>query len=265
MNGKAFFIVAVFCIGMWLNISFCSENQSDWFGWLRSKLTSARSSKVASIVQQKALAEAITLASTYAGIESTIITDVVSLFSALLEDIEPIISSYRTGSVDRDEAIRKIKEDVLILINNALLYPTRSSKINALLKKDEFLQYTNDQDDLVQEACNQLIREISAIDYSEAKKTADEAVDAKMATLRAAIIIHGQLLTKQIHELEVKLAQTQHFDIPEMQAYLSLYFRLKNKQKVERKLTIEEKAFQQPWAINESEIEKRIVSEPAVD
>ena len=116
------------------------------------------------------MVEVVNLASAYSGIESQILSDVVNLFLVLIEDIGPIIASYRTGAADRNEAIQKIKGDLLVLVNNPLLYPTRSSKINALLKKDEFLQYVNDQDDLVQESCNQLIQEISAIEYSKTKK-----------------------------------------------------------------------------------------------
>jgi len=190
--------------------------------------------------------------------------DAIDLLSAFIEDIQPILSSYGLGSIDKDEAIQKIKEDLLLLINNQLLYPTRSSKINVLLKKDEFIQYVDDQDDVLQDACNQLIDEISALDYSASKKAADETIDARMATLRASLI-RGQSLTEQINELETKIGQKQHFDIPEMQAYLSLYFRLKNKQRVEGKLTKEEKELQQPWNIETSEIEKRIVSEPEID
>ena len=80
-----------------------------------------------------------------------------------------------------------------------------------------------------------------------------------MATFRAAII-HGQSLAKQIHELDVRLTEQQRFDVPEMQAYLSLYFRLKNKQNVEGKLTKEEKESRRPWAIDENKLEKFTVS-----
>ena len=263
MKNKAFLVI-ILCLGLQMP-NFASEKKQSWWNWLRAKW---EGSKVVSVTTEKAkmkaIAGAMALAVQYSWIESHLIMDGIHLLLALVEDIQTIISSYGLGSIDKDEAIKKIKEDLLLLINNQLLYPTRSSKINALLKKDEFLQYMNDQDDLLQDACNQLIGEISALEYSATKRAADEAIDLRMATLRASII-RGQSLTEQINELETKIGQKQHFDIPEMQAYLSLYFRLKNKQRVEGKLTKEEKELQQPWNIETSEMEKRIVSEPEID
>jgi hypothetical protein len=258
---KAFFIVIILCVGLGLNFSLCSKNKQDWFNWFRSKLASITSSKTAKvIVKKKIMAVPLNLASAYSGIESKMLSDVVTLFLALVEDIGPIIASYRTGSVDRDEAIQKIKADLLLVVNNPLLYPTRSSKINALLKKDEFLQYMNDQDDLVQESCNQLIEEISAIDYATTKKTADKVIDLRLATLKA--MVYGQSLPNQLKTLEAWLKQPIHFDVPQMQAYLSLYFRIKNKQNVEGKLTIEEKTSRPLWGTDE---ERVTVTEPSVD
>jgi len=278
MNNKTFWVIIILCLGLQMpnfggekrnfdseKKHFSSGKRQSWWDWLRSKWEGSSVVSVATAkVKAKALAKTIKLAVRFSGLKSNTVMDIVDLFLAFLEDMEPILSSYRMGSIDKDEAMEKIKEDLFVMINNQLLYPTRSSKINALLKKDEFLQYVNDQEDLLQDACNQLIEEISALDYSATKKAADDAIDARMATIRSAII-RGQSLTEQINELETKIGQKQHFDIPEMQAYLSLYFRLKNKQRVEGKLTKEEKEFQQPWKIEKSKIEKHIISEPSVD
>ncbi|HEX4068983.1 MAG TPA: hypothetical protein VHX42_02705 [Candidatus Babeliales bacterium] len=255
------FIIIILILGLQRTRSLSSEKKQGWWDWFSSKLSA---SKTTEVMKQRALIKAIELAAQHSGIESHLIINSMDLLLALKEDISEIILSYLNNSIDQNDAIKKIKEDLLLLINNQLLYPTRSSKINVLLKKDEFLQYVNDQDNLVQDACNQLIKEISNLDYSATKKSADEAIDTRVATLKAAII-HGQSLTEQIHELETKIDQKQHFDIPEMQAYLSFYFRLKNKEKVEGKLTKEEKEIQHPWNIKVSEIEKHTISEPEID
>lgn len=262
MNKKAFSILILLCLSLQMNMIFSAQG---WWDWLRSKW---EKSSVATAIIEKAKAKAFAkgrkFAIKYSGMKPNQIMDILDLFWAFTEDIQSIISWYKTGSIDQDEAIETIKNDLFIIVNNQLLYPTRSSKINALLKKDEFLQYIDDQDNLLQDACNKLIEEIVALNYSESKKETDKAIDARLATLKA-IIVRGQSITEQIKLLETTIDQKQHFDIPEMQAYLSLYFRLKNKQNVEGKLTKEEKELQQPWNIETSKIEKRIVSEPEVD
>jgi len=247
MNSRTLFIILVLYPGLSINMAFGSENKQGWLDWFLSKLASSSTVSVAvEKAKAKTIAKGIKLAGEFSGMDFDIITDIFDLFFAFREDIGSIISSYQIGSIDQNEAIEKIKNDLFIIVNNQLLYPTRSSKIHALLKKDEFLQYVNDQDNLVENACNQLIQKISALDYSETKKATDKVIDDKMAILRAAII-HGQSLTEQIQELEKNINQKQHFDIPEMQAYLSMYFRLKNKLNVEGKLTKEEKESRQPW------------------
>ncbi|HSC25310.1 MAG TPA: hypothetical protein VLB80_03800 [Candidatus Babeliales bacterium] len=64
------------------------------------------------------------------------------------------------------------------------------------------------------------------------------------------------------------LKQKNGFTIPEMQAYLSVYFRLKNKLAVEDKLSPEEKSSRGSWAREALETRKSpevTVSEPSGD
>jgi len=164
---------------------------------------------------------------------------------ALVYNIDSIISYYRTGSFSRTDAIIKIKDNIAQVLSNSTLYPTRSSKIHALLKKDEFSQYITDEYGLVQEACNELIKEINAIPYSQEQKKADRIIDDKIEDARI-ITSQGDTLKAQIKLLEDYCKEPiENFDIPGMQGYLSVYFRLKNKQEVESKLSPEERASRQ--------------------
>lgn len=157
-------------------------------------------------------------------------------FMVYAQIIREMISYYRTGRPSRADAVQAIKDYLRIAIGNLLFYPTRSSKINVLIKKDEFLEYIDDQDDLLQDACSQLISEIDIPDYPNEQE--DRKIDGYISKLK--VNIAHLPLEQQIAELE-KIIGTQK-TIEEMRGYLSLYYRLKNKLEVEKRLTPEQVA-----------------------
>jgi hypothetical protein len=265
-----FFITIALCMAIQLKMNFASENQS-WSDYFRSKWAELTSSRRVKLLQEKApLITAIGLTAklgSYAGVIPTgyikwlgISFPITLVIVTLVYNIDSIISYYRTGSFSRTDAIIKIKDNLAQAISNVTLYPTRSSKLHALLKKDEFTQYITDEYGLVQEACAELSREISSVPYSEDQRIADRKIDEKMAKFRNTIINQYTTIDDQIVALET--LKQNDLDIPAMQAYLSIYFRLKNKQNVENKLSPEEKTLKQSWT---KEAEKLRVSEPEVD
>jgi hypothetical protein len=273
-----FFITIALCMAIHLKMNFASEKPS-WYDYLRSKWTQFTSSRIGQLTQEKAPLVAATGLSaklgSYAGVIPTgyikwlgISFPVTLVIVALVYNIDSIISYYRTGSFNRTDAIIKIKDNLAQVLSNNTLYPTRSSKIHALLKKDEFTQYITDEYGLVQEACNELIGEINKIEYTEAQKKADGIIDQQMSKI-SNMLKQYVTLEEQIKVLESEEYST---NILGMQAYLSVYFRLKNKQNVESKLSQEEKASRQAERLEESKFQKarqeynRIhVSEPSVD
>ncbi|HEX4069267.1 MAG TPA: hypothetical protein VHX42_04160 [Candidatus Babeliales bacterium] len=269
MKTKLLLIAIALLIGIQLKMTVSSENQS-WYDYLRSKWTTLISSRLGQLTQEKGpMVAAAGLSSklgSYAGIIPVeyvqwlgISFPVGLVIIGLVYNIDSIISYYQTGSFSKTDAIIKIKGTLAQAISNATLYPTRSSKIHALLKKDEFLQYINDKHGLVQEACAALSQEVSNLPYSDEQKAKDKTIDTAMDKVKKSIINY-ETLDDQIAALENQ--KQNNMDIPAMQAYLSIYFRLKNKQAVESKLSLEEKASRQKWA---TEAEKVRVSEPQVD
>lgn len=278
MKNKLLLIVA-FSLGMQSNISIASEpSTQSWGDWFRSKFAATRQA-----VAEKAPSVGVTTAGVMAtaGYLEPALRSILPknyllmaggfglIYSTLGLAIDACISNYKQGSDSKAETINNIKNDLTIVIANPLLYPTRSSKLHALLKKDEFVQYITDEYGLVQEACNELIREINDIPYSQDQKEKDRIIDDKIAEARV-IIAYGDTLQAQIKLLEDYCKEPLgSFDIPGMQGYLSVYFRLKNKQDVESKLSPEEKASRQSerFELQKAKefLKKRTVSEPEVD
>ncbi len=271
MRNKAFFIITC-CLLLASSINFTSENQS-WYDYFRSKLAQVTGSSTAKRTMQP-LAVA-SLAYTTQNIGPGLMVSAGQTLGLIQSAASPW--TYSFGSLpmafiwltatiaayklykDPINKKNKIKEALTAVLSNPLLYPTRSSKLYAFLKKDEFLGYIEDQDGFVQEACNELIEEINKTRYTDAQKKSDAAIDKQSSEIRN-MLKQYVTLDEQINALETQRYTTH---IPaDMQAYLSLYFRLKNKQMVENKLSSKEKASRQSWA---QEAEKVRVSEPTVD
>lgn len=189
--------------------------------------------------------------------------DVISISNIVLDTTANFINDLAKDYITRPQAIAGIKNNLKIAVaDNALLYPTRSSKIHVLLKKDEFLQYApsyfRDENGIFDEACSQLSKEIQD-SYTQgltkaqidAQRAEDSQIDAHVATLRKAIASEKSL-EGQIKALE--LIQDQQKSITQMRAYLSLYYRLKNQLEVEKQLA----ARQQKQVVPEQEEKQTI-------
>jgi hypothetical protein len=138
-------------------------------------------------------------------------------------------------------SIQKIKNALGLLIINPLFYPTKSSKINLLTKKDEFLQYANDPDkdnpkSVLYQACQQLVEEINAAPYSDEQFAEDNKIGTYIAQLKNNLN-PLEPLKGQINQLEK--IQNQQDSIIKMRGFLSLYYRMQNQLEVEKKLTLQ--------------------------
>jgi hypothetical protein len=276
MKNKLFLIAL--CAGIQANISFAGEKQS-WADWFRAKYAQVTGSRY---VREKAEKAPYLVTGGVIGVpiigqaganllrmpsfvydfiyrhssheeflqyldfivarDKVLIVGGAVLGIALAESIYQAVSYYRFGATSKAEALFQIKDALSLLINDSSLYPTRSSKIHALLKKDEFVQYVTDEYGLVQDACNELIKNINQAPYSEDQKAKDAIIDQKMAEVRKSISNY-ETLDDQITALENQ--KQNNMDISTMQAYTSVYLRLKNKQAVENKLPEIEKASRQ--------------------
>jgi hypothetical protein len=176
---------------------------------------------------------------------------------SLLLTTASLINDLANDYITRPQAIAGIKNNLKIAVaDNALLYPTRSSKIHVLLKKDEFLQYApsyfRDTNGIFDEACSQLSKEIQD-SYTQgltkaqidAQRAEDSQIDSHVATLRKAIASE-QSLEGKIKALE--LVQDQQKSIIQMRAYLSLYYRLKNQLEVEKQSAARKKQTEETFA-----------------
>jgi len=288
-------MLSVVCIGVLLQstTNICSQNKQGWRDWFWSNFTSK--------VQETApTAAGAALGSFVVG--QTGSDSIASEYMETLKPIgvtDPYIA-YATGAIltigiftwigfaigevlklekelkDRDlREIRSMKgwatilgrikeiENILrFVIANPLIYPTRSSRINVLLKKDEFLENINDQDDILRDACNQLIREINAVTYSEKQFEEDQKIDSYIMTLRAQIFAQPTL-EDQIVALEAM--QDQQKTIDQMRGYLSLYYRLKNQLEVEKQLTPEQKTARGNWKAEASKTLQEPVEKVKMD
>lgn len=260
-----FFVAITLCTAIQLKISFASENQS-WSDYFRSKWTQFTKSPRAQALAVAPLAYSVQKVgpgiivgtsqilglTTWANSPWTYSFDnvptaliwLIATISAIKLYRQPVdtkLTPEELAEQEKHNKINQMKEAVKIIIHNPLLYPTRSSKLHALLQRDEFEQYINDKDGLFQKACNELIEEINKIEYTEA----DKAIDEQMSKIRN-MLKQYVTLDEQIKALESKEYSA---NIPEgMRAYLSVYYRLTNKQNVENQLSQEEKTSRQAWA-----------------
>lgn len=163
------------------------------------------------------------------------------------------VSMIMQSTVNRDEKIDYIGSWIRVVLNNSLLYPTRSSKLHVLLKKDDFLQYARlyGYDDIFDEVCRLLSAEISAATYSQEEKEQDRQIDSYMAGLRQGLMSASDL-SQQIEALEA--IQNKQSSIVAMRGYLSIYYRLKNQLKYEEKLTLEQKQKLYGWRMSNQQV-----------
>jgi hypothetical protein len=238
MKKKLILIVAFVCLTGQPNSNMCAENKQSWADWFRSKFSPRETAlaKTAVASAGAALAGQAALSSWRYGIHPIDAGFAIGgIYGIVMQNIiQEILKNYP----NRTDKVRAIKDNLIVAVNNPLLYPTRSSKINVLVKKDEFLAYVNDQDSLLQDACKELSSEINAIVYSDAQYAEDQKIDGYISQLKAKIsswpTVEGQIAA-------LERMQDQQKTIAQMQGYLSLYFRLKNQLELEKQLTPEQK------------------------
>lgn len=103
--------------------------------------------------------------------------------------IYKIYDKYLRHELTKEQTVDEIADVIYAMISDNLTYPTYSSKIHALLKKDEFLNYLNDTDALFAEACSIVSKKIAKL-YSistNKEKEATKIMDKVIAGLSANI------------------------------------------------------------------------------
>ncbi len=98
--------------------------------------------------------------------------------------IHQIFAYYHAKDLTKEAAINAVQDLILMQLVNQFIYPTRTTKINALLKKNEFLLNRKDVDDIVSLACNQIIENISKTPYT----TDDQPIDLAINKLNAELL-----------------------------------------------------------------------------
>ena len=165
----------------------------------------------------------------------------------LAVNLHKIVQLFKYGMTTRVEAAMSAKYylDDFFIKNNEF-YPTRSSKINALVKKDEFVDYVYDEHGILQEACEKVLDTLAADNRTEEQRNNESEIDTMISTIK------GKVSTE--YTLESKLAALDRLKFGElsgnlMKAFNSVKFRLQNQLEVEKQLSPEEKAARQAWGI----------------
>lgn len=248
-------ILSVVIIGLLLQsqLAYCSENKQTWMQRLASYFGLSDRNKVVAL---NSAADAIRVSSLslgtyiagehYAGLVSADFLQsvmsgyaILNMGGILLKVIADNIDKANKKTEDRLVAIQTIKNylRIAVLYNDAM-YPTRSSKIHALLKKEDFLSYVEDKGDILDIACRELIQEMEEGRYSKEKyiqelQDEDDKIDAYMADLRINQHMDEAFYTEdKLDHLKGGL----QVPVEKMQAYLSLYYRLKAQLAVENNL-----------------------------
>jgi hypothetical protein len=150
------------------------------------------------------------------------------LISAVYQNV---IVPLQNGEVEKDQTVddaldNMTYEMIKAVISDQEAYPTYSTKIHALLKKNEFLN-GDDSDVVVEKACNKLIAELKD---TYIKDSDDDAIDQALGNLRQTLAKKNE--QEQITSLMIK--ETETFS-PEQKAIVSLLRRLQNKLAIDLK------------------------------
>lgn len=149
--------------------------------------------------------------------------------------LDQIMLSYRRQDINREQAVKQAKEIIAIQLTNTLAYPTRLSKINALLKKNEFAGVDmKDEDGIVAQACAELSKEIAAVKLSPEQMQAEKPVDAEMTKIRIKLANFSSL-DEQINKAKEGVTQVlRALQLPGYKARIATVMRLEKQQLVEQ-------------------------------
>jgi len=146
--------------------------------------------------------------------------------------IAKVIAYYKNKNSDKTSAVNNIKDLLLVALADSTAYPTRSSKLHALMKKNEFLipgvtAEEIDVDGIFNQACSEVSRVIVGLPYSQEKKDMDREIGKHISQLNEKLQQFPTLQGK-IDFIDTQLTSDQlHMKGPETRAYLSVYSRLK--------------------------------------
>jgi hypothetical protein len=90
-----------------------------------------------------------------------------------------IYDKYLRKELTKEQTEQEISNAIYAMVSDDLTYPTYSAKIHVLLKKDEFLNYLDDTDEIFTESCNKTIAKVTDA-KSKRDAAKDGAIDAKM-------------------------------------------------------------------------------------
>ncbi len=148
--------------------------------------------------------------------------------------MQKVFEYYHNKDITRQAAVSQIKDLIFLKLADSLTYPTRSTKLHALLKKNEFLVGVEDADGLFAQACSDLSKQLAAIPYSLAERKKDNAIDRQLSLLRTQLVnitsLDSQLAKISTEDITNVLNQLED---PEIQAKLSLVRRLQQQKLVE--------------------------------
>jgi hypothetical protein len=149
--------------------------------------------------------------------------------------ITKISAYYRAKDITREQAVSQVRDAISFVLSDSMAYPTRSSKIHALLKKNEFIgSGMEDVDGIVAQACAELSKQIAAVKVSPEQMQADKLVDAEMSKIRRSLVSEGTL------EEQIATAKTGITDLlralesPAVKAQIATVLRLEKQQLVEQ-------------------------------
>jgi len=157
--------------------------------------------------------------------------------------IAKVIAYYKNKNSDKTSAVNNIKDLLLVALADSIAYPTRSSKLHALMKKNEFLipGVTADEidvDGIFNKACSEVSRVIVGLPYSEEQKGMDREIGKHISQLNEQLhdfstlqkkidFINRQSLGDRGLASALTLDQLNtYMKDPKVRAYWSVYSRL---------------------------------------
>lgn len=262
MKNKSMLIAIALCAGLQLGVIFCEETfvERIWRWWNpRTTATSFEYKKAQRGVSAGVAGAAlIGVQNADFGIRRYLLgsgfseSDVLGLqvggllmlaggFSVAV--LGSIINIYQEGGINYRNAVQQTRYTLVQMLSNAWAYPTPSSKIHALLKKNEwyfpdFLEQAlqKDTSGIIDKACKELGRDINNSKISPQQEAINSAIDNEMTVIRQQLIMIPNL-QERISQMEQKQSVKTFlalFNDPQSRAEIALYLRSEAQRVAER-------------------------------
>jgi len=119
--------------------------------------------------------------------------------------INAIFAQLGQGYIQVDNAVSLVKSTIAQMFSNSMDFPTRSSKMRALLKKNEWYipvpGFSEQQNtEIMDRACSELGQEIWNVKISDEQKAKDKEIDGLMQKIR--MDLQGNSLDEQAAALQ---------------------------------------------------------------